>query len=347
MKRTKLLTLFIGIGLVLTLLATPLISGCGGGVPGGAETVTLVMANGYPRGHTAGSLIMDAYIDRVVEMSEGKIIIDHQDAGRLLKFKAMMSGIKDGVTDMGIPIASYMAGDVPLISITAMPYLAKDYGGRIEQFWNVVTEQPDIVAELERWNNKPLYAWSVDESFVHSKVPINRVEDFKGLKIRTSGGIGDEVRIARGATPVNIPSPETYVALQRGVADGAVMHVSSFWGWKWYEQAKYTIVQEPSFAAVSGTISINSDKFDSLPKWAQDILLEAGEEHMEWMSVAFPALALELQDKLKAQGNTLIMLPSSEVERMKQMVAPIGPKWAAEHGAAGARVWDFMLKQAD
>jgi TRAP-type C4-dicarboxylate transport system substrate-binding protein len=300
------------------------------------------MADQFPRGHTCGSILAEAYIDRVQEMSDGDITIQYEDAGRLLKFSGMLSGGKEGIADIVNLIAGYISGDIPLIGVTLMPFVTSTVEGRLAFNWGLANEQPDVMAEFEKWKFKALYTWPVDDSYLHVKKPVAKLEDLSGRRIRTSGGIVDEALVAWGAVPVNIPSAETYTALQRGIVDGAIMHTSSFWGWKWYEQCKHTLVTPTTLNANCGWMGINSDKWAELPEWAQDILLEAGQEHMKYMSEAFPALSTELLTKLEGQGNVLIELNPGELERMAALTPPLIDKWVAENGAAGGRVWEYM-----
>ncbi|MGR5470435.1 TRAP transporter substrate-binding protein DctP, partial [Vibrio astriarenae] len=58
------------------------------------------------------------------------------------------------------------------------------------------------------------------ESFV-SKVPINGVDDLKGLKLRAPEGLVQQVFAAAGATPVNLPGSEVFTGLSKGVIDAA------------------------------------------------------------------------------------------------------------------------------
>ena len=53
-----------------------------------------------------------------------------------------------------------------------------------------------------------------------AKKPIVKLEDFKGLKIRTSGAAMSNVIKALGAVPVQIPTPDISIAMQRGTVDG-------------------------------------------------------------------------------------------------------------------------------
>ena len=65
------------------------------------------------------------------------------------------------------------------------------------------------------------------------------MEDLKGMKIR---GTGTSIKVveALGATPVAMPQPETYDALQKGVVDGLVSPIETLKGWKFAEVIKST-----------------------------------------------------------------------------------------------------------
>jgi TRAP-type C4-dicarboxylate transport system substrate-binding protein len=58
------------------------------------------------------------------------------------------------------------------------------------------------------------------EAFV-SKVPIRKVDDFKGKKVRSPEGLAADVFRRAGAAPVAMPPSETYTALDKGVVDAA------------------------------------------------------------------------------------------------------------------------------
>ncbi|MFZ9635740.1 MAG: TRAP transporter substrate-binding protein DctP [Alphaproteobacteria bacterium] len=58
------------------------------------------------------------------------------------------------------------------------------------------------------------------EAFI-SKVPIRKVDDFKGKKIRSPEGLAADVFRRVGGAPVAMPPSETYTALDKGVVDAA------------------------------------------------------------------------------------------------------------------------------
>ena len=52
-------------------------------------------------------------------------------------------------------------------------------------------------------------------------MPINSVDDLKGVKIRSPEGLAAEVFKRAGASPVSLPFSEVYTALEKGVVDAA------------------------------------------------------------------------------------------------------------------------------
>jgi tripartite ATP-independent transporter DctP family solute receptor len=70
--------------------------------------------------------------------------------------------------------------------------------------------------------------------------PITRIEDFKGLKIRTMEvPLHKDTYKAMGASPVPLPFGELYTAMQTGVVDGNENGPATLEAMKFYEVQKY------------------------------------------------------------------------------------------------------------
>jgi len=79
---------------------------------------------------------------------------------------------------------------------------------------------------------KVMYLHGHGPGILHSKKPINKLEDVKGMKIRCTG-MAAKIAGALGATPVAMPMGETYDALSRGVVDASMAPQEALQGWKW------------------------------------------------------------------------------------------------------------------
>src|SRR5918999_6422268 len=60
-----------------------------------------------------------------------------------------------------------------------------------------------------------------------TKKAVNNINDIKGLKIRTGGGVAEAVANAIGASAFVKPAPESYELLKSGVADGVFFPLES------------------------------------------------------------------------------------------------------------------------
>jgi TRAP-type mannitol/chloroaromatic compound transport system substrate-binding protein len=118
---------------------------------------------------------------------------------------------------------------------------------------------------------------------------INRVGDFKGLKIRIPG-LGGEVVRRLGATPVSLPGAEIFPALQSGALD------ASEWAGPWndlalglYKVAKYYYYpgfHEPGTALSAG---INLKVWESLDDDLKAVITQATAAENATSSAEFKA----------------------------------------------------------
>src|SRR5690606_27236449 len=81
-----------------------------------------------------------------------------------------------------------------------------------------------------------------------------------------------------GVVPVQSSLVDAYTSLQTGVYNGWIMFPSGVMNFKLYEVSKY--YTEIGFGAITWHgLTINSRRFERLPKEVQDILLEVGREY--------------------------------------------------------------------
>ncbi len=105
------------------------------------------------------------------------------------------------------------------------------------------------------------------------RAPLTPEGDWKGRKIRGVSTFHGVIQ-ALGGSPVALPVGETYSALEKGVVDGGCMPAAGMFAYKLYEVAKYRV--EPTYGSNNTIFGINLNKWNSLPKEAQAILIEAG-----------------------------------------------------------------------
>ena len=115
-----------------------------------------------------------------------------------------------------------------------------------------------------------------------TNVPVNTVDDLKGLKIRVpSNEIQSKgLRCTLAATSTGMALGDVYQALQTKTIDGAENPLATLYGRKLHEVAKYLILD--GHVKNFTTWVVSADWFNSLPEEQQTWLLETAEEAGEY-----------------------------------------------------------------
>jgi TRAP-type mannitol/chloroaromatic compound transport system substrate-binding protein len=171
-----------------------------------------------------------------------------------------------------------------------------------------------------------------------SKKPIRKIEDFKGLKIRSSGAIADFLKDLGAATSL-IPGEELYLALQTGVVEAA--HWGAAGGalsMKFPEVAKYYI--QPNLAmAGTDVIVINKEAFKTLPPDLQIILDLALKERVWHRSHEYIMDEVDaLNTMVKNYKVSVLTLPPEDQKKMIQVAMKQWDKAAAKDAPSAKAV---------
>ena len=206
--------------------------------------------------------------------------------------------------------AFYVDYGVPDFGIVFGPFLFDSW----DQVWKLVDsdwykEQCD---KLEEKGLKIIASnWIYGERHTLTNVPVNTVDDLKGLKIRVpSNEIQSKGFDVLGATSTGMALGDVYQALQTKTIDGAENPLATLYGRKLHEVAKYLILD--GHVKNFTTWVVSADWFNSLPEEQQTWLLETAEEAGEYNNEVQQAADAEYLQKMKDEGVTVVE-PSEEV----------------------------------
>ncbi len=162
-----------------------------------------------------------------------------------------------------------------------------------------------------------------------SKRPVTKLEDLKGLKIRTP-----ELRIwvdfwkKLGANPTPLPYAEQYSALSTGVIDGLEADYFSILGFKWYEQAKNLTLTGHWF--LPKAIRVNGAWLDGLPPDLQKIVRDSAKEAFAEQRALNRAKAADALAQLEKAGVTVHRLSPAEKQRWLAATASLFDEFGAK-----------------
>lgn len=177
-------------------------------------------------------------VQRVNERSNGSIKLELYTGGSLFIGKDGMEQVRMGSNMILVDGVNFLGDVVPDYNAVTGPFLYKTF----DEYFKVVDS--DIVKELnekaEEQGIKVLnLKWVFGFRSMETNKPIEKPEDMKGLKIRVpTSQLYTYTLEAMGASPVSMPYPDTYAALQQGVIDGVEGSIMSYYGTKQYENVK-------------------------------------------------------------------------------------------------------------
>jgi TRAP-type transport system periplasmic protein len=173
-----------------------------------------------------------------------------------------------------------------------------------------------------------MYLHAHGPGFVNTKTKaVRKLEDMKGLKIRSHGTSAMTVK-ALGGTPVAMPMPETYTALQKGVVDGAMYPMEANKGWKLGEVIDFVTLDYPAAYTTTFFVVMNKDKWNALGPAIQKTIKEINKEWIVKTGKAWDQSDKEGKEYVLKLKKQLISLSPAESKKWKAAVRPVLNQWA-------------------
>jgi TRAP-type transport system periplasmic protein len=304
-----------------------------------AQTYTLTYADQNPELGWGPTAAFKPWKERIEKASGGRIQIRPFYAQTLAKGPDIWNAVKSGIADIGWCFHGYWPGMTPLadvISLPSLPFKTAEEGS--ETLWKLYEKFPSIRKQFEA--NHVLLLYTSDPYFlITTKKPVRTLEDIVGMKIRMAGGPSTEMMKALGGVPVAVPMPDNYISLQKGVIDGMGAPWEATLSFRLYEVVNH-YTTNVSFPAVYFSISMNKNKWNSLPKDLQQIIMqESGlKGSMFWGANFFDRARGAMMEEAAKKGIKVNIYDLPESERLRwQEVAgkPVWNDWLRKMNAEG------------
>ncbi|WP_413299860.1 TRAP transporter substrate-binding protein DctP [Bacillus sp. 1P10SD] len=307
------------------------------------EQIVIKIADSFPSSHLIPKTGTLPWIDRIEELGKGKIKIEYYPAEQLGKAASLLDAAKNGVADIAYVGPLYVSDKMPLSGVAGNPGLVKDAVSGSKAFNKLIK---DDLYELEFKPNgvRPLWGATTNPyQIVNSVRKVTKASDFKGLKIRTSGGLQEEMMQKLGATPVSVPGPEIFSAWDRGTIEGTLLSFFSWPGYQTDKVAKYSS-RNAQLSAFGITYVVNEKSWKSWPKDVQDAITQASDEIVEQMAKAIIKDEADLEKQYKGAGVEIYDIPEADLEKLNAELEPFNKKWAKDLDAKGLQGTKILEK---
>lgn len=256
--------------------------------------------------------------------SNGRIDVQVAPSAQLGDDAAMVTALRTGALDISANSQGAVANAVPEYAAYGMPFMFTSSAGAFRMLDGALgKELADKSAAkglivLGYWDNGIRH-------MTNSKRPITRVEDMKGLKMRTPPDtVLVDIMQALGAEAQQIKFSELYVALQQGVVDGQENPLANIEASKLYEVQKHLALTSHMFQMTPFLMSKRT--WDRLSEADRKMIQEAAAEATAYQRKLSQDADDKLLADLKAKG---VQVTTVDTAAFAKATAPVYDKWLA------------------
>ncbi len=270
-----------------------------------------------------------------------KLKIEIYPASQLGAIPRMVEGVVMGSIESFVTPTSFLVGTEPRFQV----FDAIGVFQSPEQLGRVLLD-PELrkraLAMGESKGVKGIGIFYNSPVIVLSKKPIEKLDDFKGQKIRVfATPLQIEPMKLLGANPVPMALNEVMPALQSGNIDGLLAGIPVLTAMKFFDAAKAVTEIHPGI--VVSTVVVNKKWFDSLPPDLQRAIEEAGAAVDKGSFQVATGIIDRANKGWVDNGGRLIKLPPADQAKMMGELKALGDKLMAANPAVKAE-YDELLK---
>jgi len=289
-----------------------------------------------PPTNTRWELFLDGVMTDLEERSGGRIKVVPYFAESMSKISECFETVKTGLADLTEVALLNAPGQFPFHE---RAWDALD-PARVSENPTTIMHQlqkefPEVMKDFEGAKFLNSYDGVIGQ-FIAMSRPVTSLADLKGKKIVAFGGPTVAAKIeALGAVPVSMSPGDAYMALQQGIAEGAMTGFGMLVNRRFGDMLKHLV--PVNITGVILGVAMNQDTYDSLPDDLRQVVDQTfGEEFTQrgtaYMSSIEYQLARQWRDEM---GGVIHPLTDAEYEEIHTRFAALDKAWADKLTAAG------------
>jgi TRAP-type C4-dicarboxylate transport system substrate-binding protein len=299
------------------------------------DVTTLRVHQMLPAQATIPNKAIVPWTKRVEEASGGRLKFELYPAMQLGGAPPdLYDQAKDGVVDLIWTVLGYTPGRFPKSEVFELPFMVTKAEATSVAFQQYV--EANSIDEFA--GVKLLCVHTHGPGLFHTKDPVTKLEDLKGMKIRGGSSIINDMLGRLGAEPVGMPVPQVPEALSTGVISGTTIP------WEVTPALKVAelVRNHTGFSGTHGlytqtfAFTMNLDRYNSLPDDLKALIDQnAGVETARAFGAtmdAGDAVGLKIAQDA---GNNIVTLDEAETQRWKEASQATVDAWYEKASAAG------------
>ena len=302
--------------------------------PAAAETFDWQYAT-FITGNSALTIPVREWVESWDEQSEHDVNVEFFFQQALLQATEVLPGVADGRAAMGQTTTLYHPAETPLSQVVGIPFVTQDIEAEARAFNELYETNEAYRAEWDALGLHVITFVPIAGNVFGTTFPVETLSDLEGKRIRAAGLLSGAVEEA-GATPVAMPAPEIYQALERGILDGWTANpfeITIKLGW--HKVSPYYTDGGTGMFNLNVLI-MNQETWEQVPDDLKELIEETRDDYLT-RHVTYTIEQEEVACRqLLEEGGTPYVLPEEEIARWQEMVgdAPL-EQWKQDVAARG------------
>jgi len=301
-----------------------------------AQEVTLRLHQFLPAQANVPKHALDPWADKVEADSGGRIKIERYPAMQLGGTPPqLIDQATDGTVDIVWTLPGSTPGRFPSTEVFELPFMMTNAEATSRAYWDLFDSRMKAgeFADLHI-----LAAWVHGPGVIHSKTPVEKMEDLQGMKVRAPTRIITALVGELGGTPVGMPIPAVTESLSKGVIDGAVTP---------WEVAPSLRVEElvsnhtefggdHALYTTTFVLAMNKAKYDSLPDDLRAVIdANSGQDVSALFGKTQESYDAPGRELAVGRSNNIVTLTPEQVDEWKAAAQPVIDNWVADLDGKG------------
>ncbi|NMT62210.1 twin-arginine translocation signal domain-containing protein [Marinobacter orientalis] len=299
---------------------------------------------------TVGYDLFEDWCNGMEEKSGGELIFKCFPAKAVAAdSNSLFDSVRSGVLQGMNPFTLYWSGKIPA-SVFLSSYPA---GPDQPHQWDIMFYSLGMLEKTREIYEKfgLFYVGPIqhDSNIIHSKEPVNSLDDLKGLKLRVPGGMVAEVFQAFGASTVSMPGSDIFPALEKGTIDAAdYVGPAVNWELGFSQVTDYILFGPPGVMSIYQPVdlmdlTVNLRAWNALDPKLQQLVEDEVRIYSQKHYLTIQKRNIEAMEKFKEAGDTVNRLSQEDVTEWRRKAIPIWYKWANKDEDARA-IFDIQVE---
>jgi len=269
----------------------------------GAQTKEFVANIFFPDKHPIAKY---SYADWAVDLekaSGGRLKAKVFYGSSLLEPRAGLSGVRDGIAQIGHHAALYTPSELPESNVlNELSFAITDPLVAMAAVTEFEMTDPQMQAQWKKAGVVFAGGYSTPQYVMMCSKPVRNLEEIKGKRLRTAGASVSRWVQTVGAVAVNIPSTEMYTGLEKGSLDCATNVVSDLKSRSLWDVAKHTTMASLGMYYAGPNWAVNPAFWQGLSPADRRLLFQVNAQAMANLYVGYQEAIAEALAEARQHG---------------------------------------------